>query len=487
MHSHFDKIRHSNRTIYINKDFRNDALERALLAGEKELQEHYQLATIFSCDTSRVYRFSAKFDNVDRGLYFKQYLRRTIWDPFKYLVRGSRAKRAFKATLMIAENGFEAPAVVAMGECRSGIFLTENFLVTLEVENAKQIYQVIPEGLKTLTKEQLQSKRDLILTFGRTVGRMHAKGVFHGDLKTVNVLARQEKTGWRFCFIDNERTRKFLTLPRRLRLKNLVQLNMCQSACLTNSDRMRFFKAYLSENPGIRDNWKRWARKIVARTNRRLLIKTGEHVAAFDTDFCLQGEPLDLIRRIDTLMDEGQVIKDDHTCSVSRLTWNGRDIVIKRYNHKGFIHSLRHTIKRSRARRGWSHASQLRKLGITVPRPLAYVEQCNGPLVWKSYVVTEYVEGRELHDFLRDTKVTQERRSKVTQQVVELLDTMGKHMITHGDLKHSNILIAEGGPILTDLDGVTMHRWRWTYKIRRAKDLKRLARNWDELEARLLS
>jgi RIO-like serine/threonine protein kinase len=47
-----------------------------------------------------------------------------------------------------------------------------------------------------------------------------------------------------------------------------------------------------------------------------------------------------------------------------------------------------------------------------------------------------------------------------------------KYRITHGDLKHTNILITDNGPILTDLDGMNVHKWTWTYRIRQAKDLK---------------
>jgi serine/threonine protein kinase len=267
--SGFDKIRRNNCTLFVNKNFRNDNLEEALLAGEKKLQERYQLTSVFSSDTSRVYKFTVRFDGVDRGVYIKQYLCRSVWDFIKHLVRASRARRAFKATLILEKNVFEAPVVVAMGERKSSFFDRENFLVTLEVENAKQIYKFIPDNSEKLTKEQLQDKCELIRAFGRTVGRMHAAGIFHGDLKLVNVLARQEKNGWRFFFIDNERTRKFYRLLPWLRLKNLVQLNMHRSPCLTNSDRMRFFKAYLQENPLIARKRSEWVKKIITKTNWR--------------------------------------------------------------------------------------------------------------------------------------------------------------------------------------------------------------------------
>jgi serine/threonine protein kinase len=268
--SGFDKIRRNNCTLFVNKNFRNDNLEEALLAGEKKLQERYRLTPVFSSDTSRVHKFTVRFDGVEKGLYFKQYLCRSALDFIKHLVRASRASRAFKATLMLGKNAFEAPVVVAMGERKSSFFDRENFLVTLEVENAKQIYQFIPESLKSFTKKQLQDKRELIRAFGHTVGKMHAKGVFHGDLKVANVLARRGKNGWHFFFIDNERTRQFYWLLPWLRLKNLVQLNLHRTDALTDNDRMRFFKSYLQENPLIARKRTAWAKKIIKKTNRRL-------------------------------------------------------------------------------------------------------------------------------------------------------------------------------------------------------------------------
>ena len=272
MDSGFDKIRRGNYTLYIHKDFRNSNLEQALLAGEKELREHYRLTTIQSSEFARVYKFTVSFDGVERRIYFKQYLDRSILDSIKPLFRASRARRAFKASEMLAENGFESPTIIAIGEFKSGFFHTGNFLATIEVEDAKQIYQIIPKSLKDLTRQQLRSKRELIRAIGQTIGRMHAKGIFHGDLRLGNVLARQDKNGWRLFFLDNERTRKFWRIPNRLRLKNLVQINMFRAG-ISRTDRLRFFEAYLSENPEIKKDEKTWNLKITHGTNHRLKDK----------------------------------------------------------------------------------------------------------------------------------------------------------------------------------------------------------------------
>lgn len=270
MNSCFNKIRGGNYTLYIHRNFRNDTFEQALLDSEKELRERYQLTTIQSSKFARVYKLIVRFDNVDKGVYFKQYLRRSIWDFIKNFVRSSRAERAFKATEMLGENGFDAPTIIAMGESRYGLCHTTNFLVTLEIENAKQIYQFIPDRLQNLTKQQLQGKRELIRAFGRTVGKMHAAGIFHGDLRLGNILARQEKNRWRFFFLDNERTRKFYRLPARLRLKNLVQVNMLPPAAMSNTDRMRFFREYWAQNEKTKTKKVDLIEKVLKKTHRRL-------------------------------------------------------------------------------------------------------------------------------------------------------------------------------------------------------------------------
>ena len=212
---------------------------------------------------------------------------------------------------------------------------------------------------------------------------------------------------------------------------------------------------------------------------RRLRTEAGTYVAEFDRDFCADITLSDLTEQIDALLHDGQVIKNGDTCHVSRLVWNHKDVVVKRYNHKGVVHSLRHTIKKSRARKAWLHAQRLQALNVATPRPVAYIERHKGLLVWQSYLVTEYVEGRMLWNFLRDDDINEQQRLNGIRQVVEMLDRLWQHHITHGDLKHTNVLITENGPVLTDLDGVIFHNWGPLYRNKQAKDVERFLRRTD--------
>jgi len=258
----FNKIRGKNHTLFVNNNFRNEEFEQTLLAGEAKIFEKYSPALIPSSKSTKVYKFKACFGDTEKTIYLKEYLPRSIWDSIKHLFRPSRAKRSLKATLMLQENGFDAPVVVTMGECKNGIFTRRNFLATLEAVNTKQLHKSV--------KTSIIEKRRLVRSFGQTIGQMHANGIFHGDLRLGNILARQEESNWKFFFLDNERTKKFCNLPTRLRLKNLVQVNMFPPASLTNTDLMRFFSEYWNQNEKVKINKAKLIKKVLKKTRQRL-------------------------------------------------------------------------------------------------------------------------------------------------------------------------------------------------------------------------
>ena len=214
-------------------------------------------------------------------------------------------------------------------------------------------------------------------------------------------------------------------------------------------------------------------RKSLRTSKRFIKVGDGRYIGVFDRSFCRDAKPFDFIERIDALMDNGKVLKNGNTCYVSRLTWNGMDIVVKRYNYKGIIHSLRHTIKKSRARRCWLNGHRLGIYNIATPKPLAFFEQRRGFIISKSYLVTEYIEGSSLYYYLRDENISRQKRKAAVQETKNLLDEMARYRITHGDLKHTNILITENGPVLTDLDSMRFHKCNLTFRTGRVKDILR--------------
>ncbi len=337
----------------------------------------------------------------------------------------------------------------------------------------------------------LTKKLDLLILVCREIAKEHSKGVLQKDLHLGNFLLVGDKVfaldagQMRFSSSEVERKKSVSQLAllacslsedkTKLIAKLCEEYFKARGWRFAKSDEVSFQKQLIAQR---KKGVKKGLKKCLRTSRRHLRIKSGGYLAVFGKGFCQPAELLGFVEQTDAMMGTGQILKDGNTCYVSRVTWNDKDIVVKRYNHKGFIHSLRQTIKRSRARRVWLHAHRLGMLSIATPRPLAYIEKYKGLLVWKSYLVTEYVEGQKLYDFLEDDNVTEQQRSRVAGQIMELLEKLGRYCITHGDLKHSNILITDNGLAITDLDGMRSHRWGWTYKIGRAKDLERLA-NYD--------
>jgi len=194
------------------------------------------------------------------------------------------------------------------------------------------------------------------------------------------------------------------------------------------------------------------------------------------------GEPMqEFVRRVDALMEQGQVLKRDHASFVSRVRWNGHDLVVKRYNHRGLWHSLRHTIKGSRARRNWRNAHRLLSLKIVTPEPLAYLEEYRRALLWQSYLVTRFVAGSRVRDVLRDETAGAAEKKGINDQVLTLLRVMAEHGISHGDMKHSNILYDGTGIVLTDLDAMRSGGIGWLRRRRYERDVHRYLRDLSDL------
>ena len=390
---------------------------------------------------------------------------------------GRHLKREWRGLNLLRERGLSLPEPLFTGQTEAGCLA----VVVEKIAGSSTALDVFSSA----TDET--AKLDLLILVCRELARQHDKGVLQKDLHLENFLLQADK-----IFALDAGQMRFFSRPiaRKRSISELALLASYLAADDIESKAKLCVEYFKVRNWGFEEPDKKLFQKQLTvrrgkairkglkkclRTSKRYLhIRSGRYLAVFDKGFCEGAEPLDFIEQIDSVMDKGEVLKKGGTSYVSRVRWNGKDIVVKRYNHKGFIHSVRHTIKKSRAHRGWLHGHRLDMLNIATPKPLAYIEQRRGMLVWKSYLVTEYVEGQKLYDFLRDDRVTERQRSKVVEQIKKLLSQLGEHKISHSDLKHSNILITEKGPVLTDLDSMRKHKYKWLYKVYHAKDTARL-------------
>ncbi len=209
---------------------------------------------------------------------FKEFLSRGLFESVGAVFRGTRGRRAWRAALILEEAGFLTPQSVVLGE-RRGILCAGgnggNFMVTRFIEGSMglAIFMKGPltEMAKAQPKEAIVLRQNLARELGALVGRLHAKGIVHGDLRPNNILIQMAgQSGFKFYLIDNERNKLFREIPFALLVKNLVQIGMLFPSLVGRTDRMRFFKAYLEAFPMEKATERLLAKTVWTKTVERL-------------------------------------------------------------------------------------------------------------------------------------------------------------------------------------------------------------------------
>jgi len=341
-----------------------------------------------------------------------------------------------------------------------------------------------------MTAGTVERQAQVISMVARHLGPQHARGVLQADMHLGNFMIRGEEV-----FALDPAMMRFARGPigRRQSIRQVARLAaiLSENARSTIESVFREYADARSWAVGPQDleqlqtEHHRQRSKAIEkglrkfqRTNRRHQeIRYGSWRGLADRKLLETANLVDLTRGLDEAMARGQILKDGGTSFVSRVTLGGVEVVIKRYNYKGLLHSLRHTLKGSRAKRSWLNANRLVLLGIATPQPLAYIEERRGGLLRQSYLITEFKSGQSLHQVLQDRTLPREQRQHYVEKAMRLMDRLATHNITHGDMKHTNILCHDDEVVLIDLDAMRVHRWRWTHQRKQVQDRDRFARD----------
>ena len=264
----FDKIKLSNWQLRVNTEFAK-SFSKGTPLTEYINNIRGPFTPIAASKFARVFHCKVNFDSHLQDLFFKQYLYRSPIDFIKHIFRPSRAKRAVDAAIMLAQHGLSTPEIVAVGHLKLAGLSIKTFVITKTVKDAKNLYDCLEDAFQSPPSQ----RHKFISQIGKTIGKMHNAGIFHGDLRPGNVMAKMQGDKWKFYFLDNERTKKFKNLPEKLRIKNLVQINMIPSKQLTYTDRMRFYKSYKNTHTVPITNQKQLAIQTTKKTASRLAKK----------------------------------------------------------------------------------------------------------------------------------------------------------------------------------------------------------------------
>jgi tRNA A-37 threonylcarbamoyl transferase component Bud32 len=376
--------------------------------------------------------------------------------------------------------GLNCPRPIFYGRCESGGWA----IVTEYIEDSAAALELYYKA--DSPKEKVHILQPL---FGE-LAKLNKAGIFQKDLHLGNFLMSGDKV---FSLdtatmkfgphpIDKTRSLRQLAVlswyvPQEIRaeaLAGLLNLYAEIRGWKFTADDSQTIENYMKKH--IRSEIKRQLKKTLRSSGRYSRIKKNGLTAVFEKTFYENLDASRFLSKIDGLMETGQILKSRPTSLLSCIDFNGNDIVIKRYNHKGLWHSIRQSFRTSRAKRSWLHGQRLTMLGVNTPKPLAYIEERIGPVLWKSYLLTSRVRGQNLADEIGQPNISEQQKENLHRQIRDLMTTLHDNGITHGDFKPTNFVIAQDSVYVTDLDAMKVHYSGLLLKKRCAKDISRLER-----------
>lgn len=178
-----------------------------------------------------------------------------------------------------------------------------------------------------------------------------------------------------------------------------------------------------------------------------------------------------IAQRLDLLINQGTLIKHDATSTVARAQIANGLVIVKRYNKRGFMQSLKTLASGSRAEKGLYKALLLKYLGIPTPEPLMYCVTYRHGLAANSYLVLACSAGETLCDLFDTGRLEGERWELAIANTKDILDCLHSNGITHGDIKTPNVLFDGKIVEIVDLDPMRIHRFDARFRRFQQKDL----------------
>lgn len=216
---------------------------------------------------------------------------------------------------------------------------------------------------------------------------------------------------------------------------------------------------------------------------RRYLQKTQRNCTEFvrkkswDREFLCQRSHWPELQRLmwfpQEYFGEGTPLKLGNSATVVRIVVAGTPYIVKRYNIKSVSHRVRRWFKR-RARHAWMNGHQLDFLQIPTAKPVALLELKWGWFVGVSYLIMPDVGHTHLVDVLRQQP---ESFNALAPQVVSILAGLQAAGLVHGDLKGTNLMVADEQVWLIDYDGLASGQNKPTDQNR---DVTRFLANFGE-------
>jgi tRNA A-37 threonylcarbamoyl transferase component Bud32 len=205
-------------------------------------------------------------------VYMKRYNPKGCLFAARYMLRRSRARRAWQTARALCARHVPTPEPLAFVERRQCGFLKASYLVTRALAGAEGLDLYVE---KYFTAWTIDEKRAFIGRLAALLKSAHDQGMVHGDLKAKNILvAADGGSGEQFWFIDLDAARLRPASCLSEKCRDLARLNcsFLNTALVSRTQRLFFLRCYIEGCPQV---WLRDAWKTIQELSWRKLLKSG--------------------------------------------------------------------------------------------------------------------------------------------------------------------------------------------------------------------
>jgi hypothetical protein len=335
------------------------------------------------------------------------------------------------------------------------------------------------------------ARKHIVIRVLQILGALHRVGVGSDDLDIAGFLSAQG----RLEYIPLQPLKRFTHhggMPLAIAMKNLAQL-LAQCPPDIDRDLPEFRSAYAASSgldlPSVAKIQKLCLRYRRRNVHRRLVEteNTSREFAVYRTlkQFAVVsrshlGALQEFLSSPETCMVEGKPLKLGTTNTVMKVDLGGRSYVVKRYNLKNLRVFFSRLPKVSRSLKAWRATQAFWALGVPTAEPIALVRERLGPLYFRSWMVTEYIDAPHFGEFFSNSDDNFDLLDPQRETLLRFFQRMVAGKLSHGDLKCTNLLWHQNyGPISIDMDAARYHGgggriferyWR--------KDRRRFLMNW---------
>jgi len=375
------------------------------------------------------------------------------------------------------------PQILASAELTQPAGYAVIFEEVVNAENAETLLLALTEHQQVALAKQLM----------QVLAAHHAAGLLQTDMYLKNFLVQEESV----YSIDGDGVRSYGAITNGKALANLCRLLSKFDVLMLEKHLPNLLAVYAQARswvvaPSVDD-----AKAGIDRARRKAtsayadkkvfrqctdvdVSKTAASFLAVNSAYHATDLPK-TVEAANACFSADNMLKEGKTCTVARSQFGELDIVLKRYNIKGFWHGLNRAMRQTRAAASWSNAHRLQLLGIPTPLPIALIEERRfSYLRGTAFFLSHYADKPDINIFFEKT-TDKQLRSSAVRQTVELFYRLYLLKLSHGDMKQTNIKMLDSGePLMIDLDSMQQHQWSYFAKKAHAKDLKRFMRNWHD-------